>query len=69
MEADAHAVVLLPEPRARALFAGRSLRLRVIRPPFDALGVGALRVLRVRECGAATEIEAGYDRYEALRRR
>jgi hypothetical protein len=40
-------------------------------PPYPALGVGTLRVLRVREESAPgqtpqTEIIAGYDRYERL---
>ena len=55
----------------RAALTERALVLRVLLPPYPALGVGVLRVLRVREesePGAAplTEILAGYDRYERL---
>jgi hypothetical protein len=37
-----------------------------LRPPFPALGVGVLRVLRVRDVGEATELVAGYERYERV---
>jgi hypothetical protein len=61
----------LPEPAVRAALAERALVLRVLLPPYPALGVGTLRVLRVREESAPgqtpqTEIIAGYDRYERL---
>jgi hypothetical protein len=59
---DAPALTLLPETRARALLVGRS-SLRVLRPTYDALGVGLLRVLRVREVAGTTELVVGYDRY------
>jgi hypothetical protein len=65
---DAQAVTLLCEPRARALLAPRRLRLRILRPPYAALGVGRLRVLRVRDDGDASEVTAGYDRYERAAR-
>jgi hypothetical protein len=57
---------LLPEREARAALAGRTLRLRMLLPPFRALGVGTLRVLRVSECDGRLELTAGYDRYERL---
>lgn len=60
------ALMLLPEVEARALLAGRKLSFRVLLPPFPALGVGALRVLRVAERLERTEIVAGYERYERL---
>jgi hypothetical protein len=41
------------------------VRLTLLVPPYPALGIGSLRVLRVRE-GDAIEIVAGYDRYERL---
>ena len=63
---DEPSLVLLPEPEARARLAGRSLCWRLLRPPYAALGVGELRVLRVVERGATTELVAGYDRYERL---
>ncbi len=59
-------LTLLPEVEARATLAGRSLALRVLRPPYPAAGVGTLRVLRVRERGERTELVAGYDGYERL---
>jgi hypothetical protein len=59
-------LTLLPEVEARALLAGRELSLRVLRPPYPALGLGVLRVLRVSERGERTEIVAGYEGYERL---
>jgi len=59
-------LALLPEVEARALFAGRQLRFCVLRPPYAALGLGTLRVLRVSEREAVLEIVAGYDGYERL---
>jgi len=66
---EQQSLALLPEVEARALFAGRSLSLHVLRPPYLAAGVGVLRVLRIVERGSATEITAGYDRYERLEAR
>ena len=63
---DAPAVILIAEARARALLASRRLRLRLLRPPYPAVGVGTLRVLRVRDDAEGTEVTAGYDRYERL---
>jgi hypothetical protein len=63
---DEPSLVLLPEVEARATLAGRPLSWRLIRPPYPALGVGSLRVLRIAPSGATTEIVAGYDRYERL---
>lgn len=58
---------LLPEVEARALLADRRTSLRILRPPYAALGLGTLRILRVRERdGGVTEIVAGYDGYERL---
>jgi hypothetical protein len=57
---------LLPEREARAALAGRALRLRMLLPPFRALGVGTLRVLRVSERDDHVELTAGYDRYERV---
>ena len=59
-------MTLLPEPEARALLAGRQLSLFVLRPPYPAVGLGVLRVLRVRERDERTEIVAGYDGYQRL---
>ena len=57
---------MLPEVQARRLLAGRALTLEILRPPYAALGVGTLRVLRVREAADALEIIVGYDNYERL---
>ena len=59
-------LVLLPEVEARRLLGGRCLRFTLLRPPFPALGVGELRVLRVTVESAATRLVAGYERYERL---
>jgi hypothetical protein len=59
-------LTLLPEVEARALLAGRDLGFRLLRPPYPAIGLGTLRVLRVSEAGDRTEIVAGYDGYERL---
>ncbi len=60
-------LTLLPEVQARLALAGQSLRFAILRPPYPALGVGSLRVLRVREAAdAVVEMIAGYDNYERL---
>ncbi|MBD5654802.1 MAG: hypothetical protein IAI50_06425, partial [Candidatus Eremiobacteraeota bacterium] len=59
-------LVLLPEVEARAVLSGRTLRFRLLRPPFAAIGTGALRVLRVVERAGDTEIVAGYDGYDRI---
>ena len=64
--AAAPSPALRPEVEVRALLSDRPLVLRLLRPPFPALGVGTLRVLRIRPQGALTEIVAGYERYERL---
>jgi hypothetical protein len=63
------ALTLLPEVQARLALAGGggALTLRLLRPPYPALGVGKLRVLRAREdAGGGLELIAGYDNYERL---
>jgi hypothetical protein len=60
------ALTLLPETHARLALAGRSLVFRLAAPPFRALGVGRLRVLRIVERGERTELVAGYERYERI---
>jgi hypothetical protein len=64
-------LTLAPEVLARRELAGRALRLHVLRPPYPALGVGILRVLRIRDDAAeasssALELTVGYERYERL---
>jgi hypothetical protein len=63
---DSGVLTLLPEVEVRRALAGRALAFRLLTPPFPALGVGVLRVLRIAEYGARTEIVAGYERYERL---
>jgi hypothetical protein len=55
---------MLPEVDVRALLGKRNLAFRILRPPYPAVGVGTLRVLRVIEREGRTEIVAGYDGYE-----
>lgn len=57
---------LLAEETFRSRNAAERLVFRVLRPPYPALGLGTLRVLRVRDRGIATEITAGYDGYERI---
>jgi hypothetical protein len=60
-------LTMLPHVQARRLLADTAHTLLVLRPPYPALGVGALRVLRVRELPAAPlEVTVGYDNYERL---
>ncbi|HXF34334.1 MAG TPA: hypothetical protein VN603_07165 [Candidatus Acidoferrales bacterium] len=51
---------------ARALLGKQPARLRMLLPPFPALGCGALRALRVCERNNILEIVAGYESYEKL---
>ncbi|MGP6156174.1 MAG: hypothetical protein ACLPYS_01325 [Vulcanimicrobiaceae bacterium] len=64
--AEPNALTLLAENEARRALAGRTLVMRLLAPPFPALGVGMLRTLRVAERGDCTELVAGYERYERL---
>jgi hypothetical protein len=61
-------LVMLPYVRARFALRDRELRFRVLTPPYAALGVGALRALRVTalsgEHDGAWELVAGYEAYE-----
>jgi hypothetical protein len=60
-------LTMLPEVQARRMLAGAPLTLTVLQPPYPALGVGTLRVLRLRErADAALELMVGYDKYERL---
>ncbi len=61
---DPAAFALLDEFSVRAALRDRDVRLRLLVPPFPALGVGTLRVLRVKELETTVEVIAGYDRYE-----
>jgi hypothetical protein len=60
-------LTMLPEVEARKLLGGVPLAIGLVRPPYPALGVGTLRVLRVREGAAGRlEVAVGYDNYERL---
>jgi hypothetical protein len=63
-------LALLPWTAARAALADRPLRMRVLTPPYPALGLGTLRCLRVKPLAGAGdgawELIAGYDGYERL---
>lgn len=60
-------LTMLPEVQARRLLGAVALTFNVLRPPYPALGVGTLRVLRLRESAAAAiELTVGYDNYEPL---
>jgi len=57
-------LVLLPWVEARRRLGARAHDLRVLAPPYPAIGGGALRVLRVRENATAPlEVVCGYERY------
>ncbi len=60
-------LTMLPEVTARRRLAGRPMTFVILRPPYAALGVGTLRILRVREnADAGLDVVAGYDNYERL---
>jgi hypothetical protein len=59
-------LVLVPEVEARALLGDRSVSLRLLLPPYPALGLGKLRVLRVKERGDSTELLCSYEGYERI---
>ena len=63
-------VAMLPYREALRELRDRSVRFRVLSPPYAALGVGVLRALRVRalagEHDGAWELVAGYDGYERI---
>ena len=59
-------LVFTPEHEARAALGDTPLRLRVLRPPFAAIGRGTLRVLRIRDDERGREMIVGYDGYERI---
>ena len=58
-------VTLLPLADVRAMVPAERLHVQLLAPHARALGVGTLRVLRVRETPAGLDVVAGYERYEA----
>ena len=63
---ERESLALMPLTDARELLAGGRVRLRLLLPPYAAVGIGVLRVLRMRERDGAMEIVAGYDGYARL---
>ncbi len=59
-------LILAPWTEALRLIAGRPVRLRMLVPPFAAAGIGALRVVRVREAELELELFLGYEGYARL---
>lgn len=58
-------LVLMPWVDARRKLAGRDHTLRILTPPYPAVGCGTLRVLRVRESGVwPLDVLCGYERYQ-----
>jgi hypothetical protein len=62
--AEPDSLTLLPEVDVRRALAGRILTFTLLAPPYPAIGVGALRVLRIVEREGAADVIAGYERYE-----
>jgi hypothetical protein len=59
-------LTLVPEALARRALGDRPQTVHMLVPPYAALGVGALRVLRVTPVAAGYDVTVGYDRYERL---
>ncbi|HXW52436.1 MAG TPA: hypothetical protein VEJ41_10630 [Candidatus Acidoferrales bacterium] len=59
-------LLLLPYLRALELLGGRDVHLNVVTPPYPALGIGNLHVVRVRHEGESIVLETSYDDYERL---
>jgi len=61
-------LVLMPEVDARRALSGRALSFRLLAPVSPSLGVGRLRVLRVKPLDDSDTIEliCGYESYERL---
>ncbi|HXP94014.1 MAG TPA: hypothetical protein VN905_11150 [Candidatus Binatia bacterium] len=51
---------------ARSMLGDRAIHLRMLLPPYPALGCGILRALRVGEHDDRVEIVAGYEAYERI---
>lgn len=67
MPVDSADLVLLPWVDARRAFGDRALALRILTPPYPAIGGGTLRVLRVREReGIPVDVVCGYERYRRI---
>ncbi|HEV3157117.1 MAG TPA: hypothetical protein VGZ00_07175 [Candidatus Baltobacteraceae bacterium] len=60
------AFVLAPYLDVLRAVTSRALRLVMLRPPYDAVGIGVLRVLRARSSDDRLELTIGYDGYAKL---
>jgi hypothetical protein len=58
--------ILAREPEVRAALGGRKLTLRLLLPPYAAVGLGTLRVVRLRERPDSTEMLCSYEGYERI---
>ncbi len=63
---ESESLALMSELDARVRLGAGPFRFRLLRPSYPAVGLGTLRLLRVRERDGATEIVAGYDGYARL---
>jgi hypothetical protein len=59
-------LLLMPYTSAIEKLNGRDVRLRVVSPPYPALGRGTLRVVRVAEEGDTVKLDVSYDDYERI---
>lgn len=60
-------LILSPEVDARAALSGRKVSLRMLLPPYPAVGCGRLRVIRLKEAAeGTTELLCSYEGYERL---
>jgi hypothetical protein len=59
-------LTLMPEVEARAVLAGRRVRMRVLAPVRAVLGVGVLRVLRATERDGCFDLICGYESYACV---
>jgi hypothetical protein len=63
---DRAELLLVPYTRAIELCGGRDVTLTVITPPYPALGVGTLHIVRAADEGNVVHLEATYDSFERL---
>ncbi len=63
---ESESLALMPLSDARARLGDAFGRFVLLRPPYAAVGLGTLRVLRVRVRDGCTDVVAGYDGYARL---
>jgi hypothetical protein len=59
-------LLMLPYRQALERIGAGDVHLKVIAPPYPALGVGTLHVVRVTHDDKKTVLDATYDDYERL---